>query len=49
MYKFEQDGGAIHDDKSLFLYVIPYDAYGSAITDNIAYVQTWTKFMFKDP
>lgn len=49
MYKFEEDGSMVHNDKDIFMYVIPYDAYGTLTTDNIAYVQTWCKFKFKDP
>lgn len=49
MYKFETDGGTIHDDKDIYLYALPYDAYGTLSTDNIGYVQVWTKFLYKDP
>lgn len=49
MYKFESDGSSIHQDKALWMYVIPYDAYGTLTTDNIAYIQVWSKFEFKDP
>jgi len=49
MYKFEEDGSMVHNDKELYLYVLPYDAYGSLTTDNIGYVQVWSKFKFKDP
>lgn len=49
MYKFEEDGSMVHNDKELYLYVLPYDAYGTLGADNIAYVQVWSKFKFKDP
>lgn len=49
VYKFDEDGSAQHDDKLLMLYMLPYDAYGTLITDNIAYSHVWTKFIYKDP
>lgn len=49
MYKFEEDGSAVHNDKELYLYVLPYDAFGTLTTDNIGYTQVWSKFLFKDP
>lgn len=36
-------------DKDYFLIVAPYDAYGSLITDNIAYIQTFCRYYYKDP
>lgn len=32
-----------------YMYVFAYDAYGTLITDNIGYVQTYTNLYFKDP
>lgn len=49
VYKFELNGGYQHNDKELYMYVLPYDAYGTLITDNIGYCQVWTKFCYKDP
>lgn len=49
IYKFEEDGSSVHNDKQILLYAIPYDAYGTLSTDNIGYIQTWVKFLFKDP
>lgn len=48
-YKFSQNGGTVHNDKDIYMYVLAYDAFGSLIADNIAYIQIWTKFLFKDP
>lgn len=49
VYKFELNGGYQHNDKELYMYVLPYDAYGTLTTDNIGYCQVWTKFCYKDP
>lgn len=49
LYKFAEDGSATHDDKILNLYMLPYDAFGTLLTDNISYAHVWTKFIFKDP
>ncbi|AYP28944.1 MAG: putative capsid protein [Cressdnaviricota sp.] len=47
-YKFESDGGAQHDDKDIWMYVLPYDAFGTLQTDNIGYVQPWVDINYKD-
>lgn len=36
-------------DRDYFLIAAPYDAYGSLITDNIAYIQTFCRYYYKDP
>lgn len=48
-YKFEVDSGTNHQDKDLQVLVAAYDAYGTLSTDNIAYVQTWSEAVYKDP
>jgi len=47
-YVFESDGGSQHNDRDIWLYVVPYDAFGTLDTDNIAYVQTWVDINYKD-
>lgn len=49
--KYNTDGGSTpsYQRNCLSLVVIPYDAWGSAIGDNIASMAYHTKFYFKDP
>lgn len=48
--KFQTDGGVAQSfDLQYHLVIAPYDAFGSLITDNIGYVQTYLKYYFKDP
>lgn len=37
------------NDRQIWLFVMAYDAYGTLVTDNIAYTQVWTEFIYKDP
>lgn len=49
LYKFYDDG--LNDNSypyDIHLAIMCYDAYGSLVTDNIAYVQLWSRFYFKD-
>ena len=46
--KFDNNG-YVGNDKFIWLIVCAYDAYGTLLTDNIAYTQIWTQFMYKDP
>lgn len=48
-YRFELNGGYQHQDKEIMMYALPYDAYGTLITDNIGYCHVWSKFCYKDP
>ena len=49
LYKFgPADSANTHNQKDLYFCVLFYDVFGSMDTDNIAYFQTNTKFMFKD-
>lgn len=41
--------GNEHNDRDIYMVMLPYDAYGTVGTDNIAYVQTWQEFIYKDP
>lgn len=47
-YKFDS-AGYLSNDSKVWLCVLAYDAYGTLTTDNIAYVQLWTDFIYKDP
>lgn len=49
LIKFGTDGGADHNDRYILCVICCYDAYGSLITDNIAYTQIWQSLYFKDP
>lgn len=48
-YKFASDGGTVNQDRDIYLVFIAYDAYGSIVTDNIGYVETWQKTAYRDP
>lgn len=48
-YKFQTDGSDKHNDNDIHLVLFAYDAFGSLLTDNIGYVQIWTKMYYRDP
>lgn len=49
LYKFYDDGEQNNSyPYDIYVTVMAYDAYGSLGTDNIAYVQAWSRFYFKD-
>lgn len=48
-YKFVGNGSTTHQDRDIYFIAIPYDAYGSLNTDNIAYLQLWQKTAYRDP
>jgi hypothetical protein len=49
LYKFgPTDSQQTHNQNPVYFFAMVYDAYGSLITDNIAYYQIYTKFMYKD-
>jgi len=43
------DGATTHNDSDLYLSVMCYDAYGTLISDNIAYAQVSMEMSYKDP
>ena len=49
LIKFSNDTATIFSGPKIYIFVFAYDAYGTLITDNIAYVQTWSKFYYRDP
>lgn len=49
LYKFTKDADKLHENKIFYVYVFAYDAYGTLLSDNIGYVQGWTKFYYRDP
>lgn len=51
LFKFSADGGTVGTgtDPGLRVYFLAYDAYGTLLTDNIAYVQVYSRFYFSDP
>ena len=49
LYKFYDDNTQTNSyPYDIYFCVIAYDAYGSLLTDNIGYVQTWSRFYFKE-
>lgn len=49
-YKFgPTEGGQSHNQNDIYFAAIVYDAFGSAITDNIGYMQIFTEMQYKDP
>lgn len=47
--KFSANNGQTFSGDKLYMYFFSYDAYGSLVTDNIAYVQVWSKLYYCDP
>jgi len=48
--KFETDGSVVSSNKkNLYVQIMAYDAYGSLLTDNIAYFAMTTTLYYKDP
>lgn len=49
-FKFETDGSVnASNKKNLYCQVMAYDAYGTLLTDNIAYIQMTSSLYYKDP
>ena len=49
LYKFgPNDSQLTHNQHPIYFFVVVYDAYGSLISDNIAYFQTYSKLVYKD-
>jgi len=49
-YKFGPGENVItHNQRDVYFAIICYDAFGSVITDNIAYMQVFTELQYKDP
>jgi hypothetical protein len=49
-YKFGPVDGTTKDNQhDLYFSVLCYDAFGSVITDNIAYFQAFSELQYKDP
>ncbi len=49
LYKFgPNDSQQTHNQHPVYFFVMVYDAFGSLITDNIAYYQVFTKLIYKD-
>jgi hypothetical protein len=49
LYKFgPADGANTHNQHDVYFTIMCYDAFGSLLTDNIAYFQGYTELMFKD-
>lgn len=50
MIKFtDQAANNQYSGTRLYMYVFAYDAYGTLKSDNVAYVQGWSKLYFRDP
>lgn len=49
-YKFGPGENAItHNQPDIYIVVLAYDAYGTAVTDNIGYCQMFCEMQYKDP
>jgi len=49
-YKFgPANATTAHNQPELYLIIMAYDAYGSLVTDNIAYIQSLKETFYKDP
>lgn len=49
LIKYVYNNATDFSGEKIYIYVFAYDAYGSLLTDNVAYVQTWLKFYYRDP
>lgn len=49
LVKFRQDAAQEYSGFRHYMYVFAYDAYGTATSDNIGYVQTITNLYYADP
>ena len=43
------DGSQTHNDEDIYLLIAPYDAFGSLVSDNVAYMQAAFTLYYKDP
>lgn len=43
------DGATTHNDDDVYLVIMAYDAFGTAVTDNIAYAQVGIELHYRDP
>lgn len=46
---FTADAGKDYDKYKHYMYVFCFDSFGTLVTDNLAYVQTYTNLYYKDP
>lgn len=42
-------GARTHNDDDIYFLIAPFDAYGTLITDNIAYIQMLSTIYYRDP
>lgn len=49
LIKFNYNNATSFSGEKLYAYVFAYDAYGTLLTDNIAYYQAFLRFYYRDP
>lgn len=49
LIKFAGNAGTDYSGDKYYMFIYAYDAYGTLITDSIAYVDVWSKFYYADP
>lgn len=47
-YKFQTQGGYIHQHGNIWVHIFAYDSYGTLGTDKLGFVQCWTECIYKD-
>lgn len=49
LIKFAGNSGTDYSGDKIYMFIYAFDAYGTAYTDNIAYVDVWSRFYYADP
>lgn len=49
LIRFAGNAGTDFSGDKFYMFIYAYDAYGTLITDNIAYVDVWSKVYYADP
>lgn len=47
-YKFQTDAQRVHDETPIVIVATCYDAFGTLVTDNIAYIQIFQELFYRD-
>lgn len=49
LIKFAGNAGTDYSGDKYYMFIYAYDAYGTVITSNVAYVDVWSRIYFADP
>lgn len=49
LIKFAGNSGTDYSGDKYYMFIYAYDAYGTVHTDNISYVEAWSRFYYADP